>query len=192
VLSRTPGSAEPTWALAAPHPGRPPGWLTRASSPAGGEVWHPIDLPEGYHPVPRGQAWQARPTVGEDVAPGAPGGRAAPGRGDATQSRHARSVIVAERPVEKHLTQNQMFGSPQTARQSPRPENVLIYISSYINGYGRPRTPLDVNPKMRHVHGQFAGSGGVLLCDYGTEGFRRLCPTRASCPRVAWRSWSHI
>ena len=28
------------------------------------------DLPEGYHAVPRGQAWHARPTVSRDVAPG--------------------------------------------------------------------------------------------------------------------------
>jgi hypothetical protein len=33
--------------------------------------WHPVDLPEGYHPVPWGQACQVRPTVGRDVAPGA-------------------------------------------------------------------------------------------------------------------------
>jgi hypothetical protein len=38
--------------------------------------------------------------------------------------------------VEKHLTQKQMFGSRQTARQSPRPETLPIYISWYINGYG--------------------------------------------------------
>ena len=38
-----------------------------------------------------------------------------------------------------------------------------IYINWYINGYGRPWTPVDVNPKMRHVHGQIAGSEGVLL-----------------------------
>ena len=29
-----------------------------------GWVWHPIDLPDGYHAVPRGQAWQAQPTEG--------------------------------------------------------------------------------------------------------------------------------
>ena len=56
-----------------------------------------------------------------------------------------------------------MFGNRQTTGQSPRPKSLPIYISWYINGYGRPWTPLDVNPKMRHVHGQFAGSGGVLL-----------------------------
>jgi hypothetical protein len=107
MLSRRPGPAKPTRALAAPHPGMPLGWLTRASSPAGSEVWHPIDLPKGYHPVPRSKHGKLSRRWGEDVAPGAPGGRTAPGRRDATQSRHARSVrsvIAAERLVEKHLT----------------------------------------------------------------------------------------
>jgi hypothetical protein len=64
---------------------------------------------------------------------------------------------------EKHLIQNQMFGSRQTAGQTPPPKSVPIYISWYINDYGRPWTPLDVNPRIRHVHGQIAGTGGVLL-----------------------------
>lgn len=29
----------------------------------------PIDLPKGYHPVPRGQAWQDRPAVGRRCCP---------------------------------------------------------------------------------------------------------------------------
>jgi hypothetical protein len=56
-----------------------------------------------------------------------------------------------------------MFGGRNTAGPSPRPESLLTYISWYINGYGRSWTPLDVNPKMRPVYGQFAGSEGVLL-----------------------------
>jgi hypothetical protein len=117
-------------------------------------VWHPIDLPEGYHPVPRGQAWQARPTVGEDVAPGAPGGRAAPGRRDATQSRHARSVIVAERPVEKHLTKNQVLGGRTANRSEPANEEcprlhqlvhqrlrtTMDILGPELNDEARPRT----------------------------------------------------
>jgi hypothetical protein len=32
---------------------------TRAKPGAGrGRVWHPVSLPEGYHALPRGQAWQ--------------------------------------------------------------------------------------------------------------------------------------
>jgi len=46
----------------------------------------------------------------------------------------ARSV--SERLVEKHLTENQMFGSRQTPGQSPPPETLSIYIHWYINGYG--------------------------------------------------------
>jgi hypothetical protein len=38
-----------------------------------------------------------------------------------------------------------MFGSRQTAGQTPPPKSVPIYISWYINDYGRPWTPLDVN-----------------------------------------------
>jgi hypothetical protein len=37
----------------------------------------------GYHAAPRGHAWQARPAVGTNGAPGAPRGRAMPGRRDA-------------------------------------------------------------------------------------------------------------
>jgi hypothetical protein len=77
--------------------------------------------------------------------------------------QHARSVIAAERLVEKHLTQNQMFGGRRTTGHSLQPESLLTYISWYINGYGRPWTPLDMNPKMRPIYGQFAGSEGVLL-----------------------------
>jgi hypothetical protein len=65
--------------------------------------------------------------------------------------------------VEKYLTQNQMFASRQAAGQSPRPENLPIYISCYINGYGQPWTPLDVNPKIRPVHGQIAGPSGCCF-----------------------------
>jgi hypothetical protein len=48
--------------------GRSPGWPTQASSPLPGLEWgdwvgHPVDLPKGYHALPRGQAWQARPVV---------------------------------------------------------------------------------------------------------------------------------
>ena len=50
-----------------------------------GWVWHPVELLEGYHAAPRGHAWQARPAVGKDGAPGEPRGRAAPDRRDATR-----------------------------------------------------------------------------------------------------------
>jgi hypothetical protein len=56
-----------------------------------------------------------------------------------------------------------MFGSGQIAGQRPRPKSLPIYISWYINGYGRPWTSSDVNPKIRPVHGQIPCTGGVLL-----------------------------
>jgi hypothetical protein len=63
-------------------------------------------------------------------------------------------VVAAERLAEKHLTQNQMFGSGQIAGQRPRPKSLPIYISWYINGYGRPWTSSDVNLRIRLLHGQ--------------------------------------
>jgi hypothetical protein len=63
----------------------------------------------------------------------------------------------------KHLTGNQMFGARHTAGQSPRQKSLPIYISWYINDYGRPWASLDVNPRIRPVYGQIAGTGGVLL-----------------------------
>jgi hypothetical protein len=63
----------------------------------------------------------------------------------------------------KQLTKNQMLGGRHTAGQSPWPKSLPIYISWYINDYGRPWTSSDVNPMIRPVHGQIAGTGGVLL-----------------------------
>lgn len=57
----------------------------QACSSRGSGVWHSADLPEGYHAAPRGQAWEARPVVGRDAAPGEPRGRAKPGRRDAAR-----------------------------------------------------------------------------------------------------------
>jgi hypothetical protein len=56
-----------------------------------------------------------------------------------------------------------MFASGQIAGQMLRPKSLPIYISWYINGYGRPWTSSDVNPKIRPVHGQISGTSGVLL-----------------------------
>jgi hypothetical protein len=61
------------------------GTCAKPGSVGVGWVWHPADLPEGYHAAPRGQAWQPRPAVGRDAAPGEPRGRAMPGRRDATR-----------------------------------------------------------------------------------------------------------
>jgi hypothetical protein len=118
--------------------------------------------PRGLPPGAPGQAWQARPAVEQDVAPGPPGGRAAPGRRDATQAQHARSVIAAEIVVEKHLTQNQVRGGRKSNRRSQRPRRAPAYVNWYINGYRRRWTSSDPNPTMRPDHGRIAGSCGVL------------------------------
>jgi hypothetical protein len=47
-------------------------------------------------------------------------------------------MIAAERLVEKHLTQNQMFDSSLAAGQARDRKASLIYISWYINGCGQP------------------------------------------------------
>jgi hypothetical protein len=44
---------------------------------------------------------------------------------------------------DKQLTKNQMFGSRRTTSQRPLPKILPIYISWYINDYGRPRTSPD-------------------------------------------------
>jgi hypothetical protein len=52
-----------------------------------------------------------------------------------------------------------MFRNKQTADESPPSKIVLVYISWYINDYGRPWTSSDVNLRISHVHGQIAGPG---------------------------------
>jgi hypothetical protein len=97
-----------------------------------------------------------------------------------------RSMIATEGLVEKHLTQNQMFRNKQTADGSPPPKIVLVYISWYINGCGRPCTSSDVNLRISHVHGQIVGPGGVLPVTTEQKAFAavRVRP-RTSCPWVA-------
>jgi hypothetical protein len=77
--------------------------------------------------------------------------------------RGGPGVALLESLVEKHPTKNQMFGGRQTVGQSLRPKILLVYISWYINDYGRPWTSSDVNPRIRPVHGQIARPGRVLL-----------------------------
>jgi hypothetical protein len=59
-----------------------------------GRVCQLIGLPEGYHAVPRGQAWEAQPVDGRNVAPGAPRGRAVPGRRDTTQTQACKIELL--------------------------------------------------------------------------------------------------
>jgi hypothetical protein len=57
-----------------------------------GRVWHPIDLPEGYHTPARGQSRTVHASVPSRAAPGLACGRAAPGRRDATRGP-ARKIV---------------------------------------------------------------------------------------------------
>jgi hypothetical protein len=82
-------------------PGRWVGW-----------VWHPVDLPEGYHTAPRGQAWRARPAVGRDAAPGEPRGRAMPGRRDATQLPACKIVSGCRASERRHDTRRHRVTTP--------------------------------------------------------------------------------
>ena len=98
-----------------------------------------------------------------EMLPGTPYGRAALGRRDATRNRQRARFGSLQKLVEKHLTQNQMFGSWQTAGRSLRPRSRLSYISWYINDYGRPWTSSDPNPKKGPTTDQYARSGGCCF-----------------------------
>lgn len=71
--------------------------------------FHPIILPEGCHFVPSGKHGKLRRRSGGVLPSGAPGGRAVLRRCHPIPSMQAR--IAVKRLIEKHLTQNQMFGS---------------------------------------------------------------------------------
>ena len=64
MLSRTPGSAGPTEGARRPAPRQASGTADASVNLGRYGVWHPIDLPEGYHPVPPG-ASMASSTRGE-------------------------------------------------------------------------------------------------------------------------------
>jgi hypothetical protein len=100
--------------------------------------------------------------------------------------RACKTMTAVERLVEKHLIQNQMFGSWQTTGQSPRPTRLPIYISWYINDYGQPWTSSDAYPTIRLVHGQIAGSGGVLLTttDHMVDQLWGPAPTAVESDRI--------
>ncbi|MCA1835461.1 MAG: hypothetical protein LC721_03625, partial [Actinobacteria bacterium] len=67
-------------------------------------VWHPIDLPEGYHTPARAQSQMTHAQVPSRAAPGLPCGRAAPDRREAAQPQRARSnprAVTGPSNVEK-------------------------------------------------------------------------------------------
>jgi len=63
------------------------GWMRR----------HPVNLPKGYHTVPREQSSTTLLSIASRAAPGAPRGRTPSGRRDATCSQRARSVVAERR-----------------------------------------------------------------------------------------------
>jgi hypothetical protein len=108
-------------------------WLGRAG--------HPASLPKGYHTAARGQSHMTHAPVASRAAPGPPRDRAAPGRRDAPRAPTCK-ICEPAAPLRslavKHLTRNQVLGDRIYGRLEPADENPLVYISCYINGYGRP------------------------------------------------------
>jgi hypothetical protein len=75
----------------------------RTSEPDRGWVWHPADLPKGYHTVPRGHACQAPRAVGGRCPRGAPRGWDTPGRRDATRLPACRSSVVTRHRKDRYI-----------------------------------------------------------------------------------------
>ena len=80
-------------------------------------MWHPADLPQGYHTTTQGQSHTAHAPVPSGLPPGPPRG---PGSARPTGCHNspARKIIGNPRTlfglVEKHLIQNQMLGGRHT------------------------------------------------------------------------------
>jgi hypothetical protein len=88
-------------------------------------MWHPADLPQGYHTTTQGQSHTAH----APVPSGCPWAAAWSGSARPTECHNspARKIIGNPRTlfglVEKHLTQNQMLGSRHTPGRRPRPRS---------------------------------------------------------------------
>jgi hypothetical protein len=80
-------------------------------------------------------------------------------------------VIPLTEAVGKLLTRNQMLAKGRPSVTTPRPKNHLLYISWYINDYGRPWTSSNGNPRIGPVHGANSWCWRGTACDHGTEGF---------------------
>lgn len=107
----------------------------------GGWVWHPTDLPEGYHAAPRGQARQARPVVDRDAAPGEQRGRATPLDGMPHDSQRARSSLVV-----KHRKGITTPGTP-----SHRPTRNSTRLAQTV-GHAAPRRRIRVRDVELRLH----------------------------------------
>jgi hypothetical protein len=62
-----------------------------------------------------------------------------------------------DRSIPKLLIENQVLGERTESQSELTTEEPSAYINRYINGYERPRTSSDQNPKMTPDHGQPAG-----------------------------------
>ena len=105
------------------------------------------------------------------------------------QAQHARSVIVAERLIEKQLTPNQMFDSRQNAAWGPQPKSLPIYISWYINGYGRPWTSVEARALTaanvaRRIGKQTSARQRICSLQLRCHGAKRDCHNLRTVPEV--------
>jgi hypothetical protein len=99
-------------------------------------VWHPLDLPEGYHTASRGQSQMRHVPVSLRAAPGMPCGRTVSGRRDATRTPACKVIDdppptvsslvgcrgMRGRPILKLLTKNQVLGGRTANRSEPANE----------------------------------------------------------------------
>lgn len=87
-------------------------------------VWHPADLPQGYHTAPRGHAWQSPPAVGRGGAPREPRGRATPGGRDATRLPARKIISGCRHPKHRDIRHAIARATPNSiaTRQTVGPE----------------------------------------------------------------------
>jgi hypothetical protein len=121
-----------------PAPGRPPGWLTRASSAAGGLGVTSHRPPRGLPPGTPGASMASSAIVSRGCCPRSTGwsGCARP-----TGCHPIPTYTIRDRCGEAGggaPDQESGSAAAQPAGRSPRTRSALSYINWYINGYGRP------------------------------------------------------
>jgi hypothetical protein len=154
---------EPTRALAAPHPGRPPGWLmSRALRRAGMGGGIPSTSPRATTRCPGGkhgkfgQRWGAMLPPGHRVV----GRRQADGI--ATQSHHARSVIIWGRGWEEAPDRESDVWQPTDHQSAPATEDPPDLHQLVHQRLWTATHILGLNSKIRSDHGLIRTSWWVL------------------------------
>jgi hypothetical protein len=105
-----------------------------------GRVWHPTGLPKGYHTTAQGQSHTSTHRFRRRL----PLGRRVVGlrQTDGMPHEPQRARSVSRWPVEKpgRETPDSESGArrPDIQPTGARGRRSLVYISFYINGYGRP------------------------------------------------------